>query len=73
MKFGLNQVGNDAPHWVVKTVAVGTIVLQLLPAAIDNSTIISPFTNELINLSCKILNIALAGLAVFFGVSSESE
>lgn len=70
MAFGVNQIGNSTPAWVVKTVAASTVVLQLLTPVIAASTVLDQSTKDVIDLTCKLVNIAVAGLAVFFGNSS---
>lgn len=65
---------NASPAWVTKFVAASTLFLQGLPPMLQATQVIDQHTKDVISLSCDVLNLAVAGVAIFFGGgNSKSE
>lgn len=70
-KFGLDQVKNETPNWVLPALVAATFVFQGLPPIISGYEIVSPKTKELIALLCDVANLLAAAISLFFGKSKK--
>lgn len=70
-KFGIKQVSNETPSWVVKALVAITTICQTVPLAVTASPAVNQPTKDLIHLIFSIANVVLAAIAPMFGVSKE--
>ncbi len=71
-KFGIKQVGNSTPAWVVKAFVAITVIFQSIPLAVTASPAVNQPTKDLIHLIFVVLNIVIGALAPLFGTSIDN-
>lgn len=71
MKIGFDQVNNTTPAWVIKAVAALTVGLQMLTPIVSVSTVLEQNTKDILDLSVKLVNVAVVVVAVFFGIEKQ--
>ena len=69
MTFGPTQIDTPTPAWVIKAVAAVTVGLQLLTPIVSVSTVLDQHTKDILDLSVKLINVAVVVVAVFFGIT----
>ena len=72
MAFGPSHVDTPTPSWVIKGVAAITVGLQLLTPIVSVSTVLDQHTKDILDLSVKLINVAVVVVAVFFGIEKQS-
>lgn len=68
MTISRNNINKATPANITAIVAALTFMLQGLPPIFQASEIINDKTAESIKLTCDVLNIIIAALAMVFGI-----
>lgn len=66
MNLSIKHANNPSPANVGKFVAAVTFICQGVPAIIEGSGVITPQIKEVISLVFDLINIAVAGISVFY-------
>ena len=70
-KFGIKQVSNETPSWVIKALVAITTICQTVPLAVTASPAVNQPTKDLIHLIFSVANIVLTSLATLFGANDN--